>query len=290
MPELPKQIHYKELLKRIDIEGLPSTSYILDSRASKELLFVPGRRLLGEARKEKVREVTRIFVRQIAAKLKRFRPDKISTLVILSEGIGFDLGGALSEVLGGETFAGENIIGIRRKSKRDKKLPHEPYLPFVAETSYTSMNAKSEVVVSADSVATGATLKETLDILCRHFTPKHLFFLTPAGSKEGCQLLWQECQARNIKLDLVFCEAIFGLGEDGTALPWIHKDTISSRRNLEIARAVFDNTPFCSVGDCGANLFAPRMAQEELWAEEERLGKKLPSFASLEEVSAILNR
>ena len=90
------------------------------------------------------------------------------------------------------------------------------------------------------------------------------------------------CAAHDVQLTLFFFGAIFGLWEDGTALPWAHPDTIlsgtpRSEKNRALTARIFNNIEgFCAVGDCSANFFDVSEAEKTLREEEQRFNWKLP--------------
>lgn len=268
-------------LTEVEVAGLPRT-FILESDSIDALLVSPGRRLLGGARQQKAYESTLTWLRAMReAGVMVEDPSQICTVTVLAEGIGHNLPGAITAVLSGKPHRGDNWIGVSRFALEKKS--GDEYVPFDAKVTYFRIHSNAPVWCMLDTVATGATLLRALDSAFGGATPPEKILLaTPAGSAVGMKKIADFCASRDVEVVLCFFGAIFGLGEDGTALPWCHPDTITSgtersKRNLEHARKIFNNLPgFCAVGDCSANFFDVAEAKAVLEEEENRLGWTLP--------------
>lgn len=268
-------------LTEVEVVGLPRT-LILEADSIDALLVNPGRRLLGGARQQKAFQSTITWLRAMQNKgYLSEDANEICTVTVLAEGIGHNLPGAMASVLRGKAHRGDNWVGVSRFAL-DKKSDDE-YVPFDAKVNYFRIHSNAPVWCMLDTVATGATLVRALESAFKNTTPPGKILLaTPAGSAVGMRKIADLCAVHKIDLVLTFFGAIFGLWEDGTGLPWCHPDTITSgtqrgKRNLEQARKLFNNLPgFCAVGDCSANFFDVKEAEEALEEEEKRFGWHLP--------------
>jgi hypothetical protein len=262
------------------IKKLPQT-YILEADSIDRLLVQPGRRLLGLERMNTAVEATTTWCRALLELgFLPKDPREVCTMTVLAEGMGHNLPGALGSVLAPHHQRGDNFMGVSRFAMpRSKK---DAYTPFDAQVKYLRLESPAPTWVMLDTVATGATLLRGLEAAFANAPkPESILLGTPAGSLVGMKKVAELCARENVGLTLFFFGAIFGLWEDGTALPWCHPDTIFSGtpredKNRALTARIFNNIEgFCSVGDCSANFFDVGEAERILREEEERFGWRL---------------
>ncbi len=243
---------------------------------------MPGPRLIGFERNQTAVEATTTRCREIRE--QGLLPDdtrNVSTMTVLAEGIGHNLPGALATALAPEAQGGDNFMGVSRFAL--PKGEGDAYMPFDARVKYLRIESPAPVWVIMDTVATGATLLRGLEAAFENAPkPEHILLGTPAGSRMGMEQIAALCASANVELTLFFFGAVFGLWQDGTALPWCHPDTIVAetargKQNRAITAKLFNNIEgFCAVGDCSANFFDVRAAENILREEQERFGWVLP--------------
>lgn len=267
-------------LSPVQVDGLPA-AYILESDSIDRLLVRPGRKLLGGERMATTYETTVTWCG--ALREGGFLPhdaQDVCTVTILAEGMGHNLPGALAEALRPSFPRGDNFIGVSRFAL--PRTDRDTYTPFDAQVRYLRLESPAPVWVTLDTVATGATLRRGLETAFEQYIPRRILLGAPAGSAAGMREIARVCAGAGVELELFFFGAVFGLWNDGTALPWCHPDTIlsgtprSERNRAETARIFNGLEGFCAVGDCSANFFDVRAAQAILREEEERFGWTLP--------------
>lgn len=264
-------------LTRVDIAGL-NNAFILESESTDQLLLSPGRKLLGYER-QKVAFVS--TVSWLKAMMDHgYFPDSamdLCTMTVMAEAAGHNLSGALSTVLAGSIYRGDNWIGASRFAPKEKAS--EGYTDYDARVTYMRLHSVAPVWCLLDTVATGATLVRGLEAAFQNAEkPRRIIMGTPAGSPVGMRKIEELCGREGVEFFVTFFGAAFGLWEDGSGLPWCHPNTIysgtaQSQTNRQRAAKLFNNNPaFCAVGDCSANFFDVQAALKHLKAEEEKLG------------------
>jgi hypothetical protein len=200
-------------------------------------------------------------------------------MTVLAEGIGHNLPAALAAVLP-MPQRGDNFMGVSRFAL--SKSANDAYTPFDARVKYLRIESPAPVWVMLDTIATGATLVRGLEAAFANAPkPREILLGTPAGSLVGAKKIAELCVRENVQITFFFFGAIFGLWQDGTALPWCHPDTIfsgtpRSEKNRALTARLFNNIEgFCAVGDCSANFFDVAEAEKILQEEEKRFDWKL---------------
>lgn len=268
-------------LTELHLPALPRT-FILESDSIDRLLLKPGRKLLGVARQQAAYEATVTWCRALQEQdCLPVDPCDVCTLTVLAEGIGHNLPGALGTVLAPNHARGDNWIGVSRFAL--PKNQDDVYTPFDATVTYIRIHSPARVWVMLDTIATGATLVRGLEGAFHNAPrPEKILLGTPAGSAVGARKIAELCAREGVEPILFFFGAVFGLWEDGTALPWCHPDTVlggtprSLANRADAARLFNEIEGFCSVGDCSANFFDVEEAEKILREEEERFGWTLP--------------
>lgn len=261
-------------------QNLPNT-HILESDSIDALLIHPGRKLLGLPRMNTAFQATTTWCRALHEKnFLPKNPRDVCTITILAEGIGHNLPAALSTALAPHSHRGDNFLGVSRFAL--PKSEQDAYTPFDARVKYLRLESPAPVWVMLDTIATGATLVRGLEAAFANAPkPEQILLGIPAGSWVGAKKIAELCLRENVQLTFFFFGAIFGLWQDGTALPWCHPGTIFSNtpraeKNRARTARLFNNLEgFCSVGDCSANFFDVAEAEKILHDEQERLAWRL---------------
>lgn len=256
-------------------------AFIVESDSIDRLLVVPGRKLLGLERLNTAFEATTTWCRALAEwGFLPESPEDVCTMTVLAEGIGHNLPAALATALAPHHARGDNFMGVSRFAL--PKQADDAYTPFDARVKYLRVESPAPVWVMLDTVATGATLVRGLEAAFANAPkPKQILLGTPAGSAVGMRKIAEVCELHGVGLTLFFFGAVFGLWEDGTALPWAHRDTLlsgtaRSAKNRALTDEIFNRIEgFCAVGDCSANFFDVAEAEKTLREEQERFGWRL---------------
>lgn len=255
-------------------------AFILESDSIDRLLVSPGRKLLGVERMNTAFEATTTWCRALVEQEFFKNPNDVCTMTVLAEGIGHNLPAALATALAPNHQRGDNFMGVSRFAL--PKNESDAYTPFDARVKYLRVESPASVWVMLDTIATGATLVRGLEAAFANAPkPREILLGTPAGSLVGAKKIADLCVRENVYITFFFFGAIFGLWQDGTALPWCHPDTIFSgtprgEKNRALTARIFNNIEgFCSVGDCSANFFDVTEAEKILQEEQERFQWKL---------------
>lgn len=254
-------------------------AFILESDSIDRLLVSPGRKLLGVERMNTAFEATTTWCRALVEQEFFTDANDVCTMTVLAEGFGHNLPAALATALAPRHHRGDNFMGVSRFAIA--KNEGDAYVPFDARVKYLRLESPAPVWVLLDTIATGATLVRGLEAAFAIDKPREILLGTPAGSLVGAKKIAELCVRENVQVTFFFFGAIFGLWQDGTALPWCHPDTIFSgtprgEKNRALTARIFNNIQgFCSVGDCSANFFDVTEAEKILREEEEQFGWKL---------------
>lgn len=266
-------------LTQINLANIPPT-YILESDSIDHLLVNPGRKLLGLGRMNTAFEATVTWCRALVEQGFIRNADEVCSMTVLAEGIGHNLPAALATALAPGHQRGDNFMGVSRFAL--PKGEQDSYTPFDARVKYLRVESPAPVWVMMDTIATGATLVRGLEAAFANAPkPEQILLGTPAGSLAGARKIAELCAQNQVQLTLFCFGAIFGLWQDGTALPWCHPNTIfsgtprSEKNRLLTARMFNHLEGFCAVGDCSANFFDVGEAEKILAAEQERFGWQL---------------
>lgn len=264
------------------LKTLPRT-FILESDSIDRLLVNPGRKLLGLERMNTALQATTTWCRALVEHGFITDAPNVSSMTVLAEGIGHNLPAALGAALAPHHQRGDNFMGISRFAL--PRQANDDYTPFDARVKYLRVESPAPLWVMLDTVATGATLVRGLESAFANAPkPGHILLGTPAGSRVGMEKIAGVCARASVQLTLFFFGAIFGLWEDGTALPWCHPDTVlagtpRSEKNRALTARIFNHIQgFCAVGDCSANFFDIAKAEKILQAEQARFGWELPAL------------
>lgn len=267
-------------LTPITLNNFPR-AFILESDSIDRLLVQPGRKLMGVARMNTAFEATTTWCRALVEQeMIPANSQEVSSMTVLAEGMGHNLPGALGTALAPAHQRGDNFMGVSRFALA--KQENDAYTPFDARVKYLRVESPTPVWVMLDTVATGATLVRGLEAAFSNAPkPEHILLGTPAGSVAGMRKIAGVCAVHGVQLTLFFFGAMFGLWEDGTALPWCHPDTLlsgtpRSEKNRALTARIFKHIEgFCSVGDCSANFYDVGEAEKILREEQERFGWEL---------------
>ncbi len=161
-----------------------------------------------------------------------------------------------------------NFIGIRRFLKPDGKWDTE-----VSYTNFEALNEDLKVIFIGDTIATGVTITKVIQIIQAQLqVPLTFVIISIAGSLIGAQRIVQleEKLQKNFPETEIWClftEAYFGLEANGTDMPILHPDTISTPQLQQLAHeqlGEYLGRNLCSVLDWGKRTNAPFQHYREL--------------------------
>src|SRR5262249_618234 len=139
----------------------------------------------------------------------------------------------------------------------------------------------TSVLVIGDTIASGATIISAINTYADAAPLRKVYILSYAGTAVGAQRIVAHCEAKGIEVCILLGLAVFGLGDNGFDLSFLHPDTMASEVYRDRARDQFDSKAVSAVGwDFGSQFLAPTKYQYLCWVEAERWGLLgHPSFA-----------
>jgi hypothetical protein len=144
------------------------------------------------------------------------------------------------------------FLGVKRFYRDDR---------WVAECNYLNIDAlpkKNPFLFIADTIATGSTLLTLMKEVRNVIEPSEvigLAFFSIAGALPGIRRIKEIGSFfPNAKVYVYLANALFGLAENGTDMPWLHPDTITSTDIKEKAIENYSEylaTNWCTIWDWG---------------------------------------
>ena len=223
-------------IKDTDLYKVVSTSlldktYMFTNSDALEIQFKPwltSNSGLGDYSLRASEMFLKIFFENHKEELKQINPESFCDVIPLSGSLYYNMSGAFFNVF--HRALPQIFIGVRR-GFRDNH--------WVADISYRNVDSLPEkpFLFIGDTIATGSTLFSTLHEIKReveHIEGIAIFSIT--GGIPGATLLSKmEKIFGGTKIFLYQTNAIFGLMENGTDMPWLHPDTITTNELREKA-------------------------------------------------------
>lgn len=257
---------------RVKDPQLSERCLLIESTSARTILtdhFLVGARLISTCRAA-VKDCLSIFFSLQKPEIKFIQ---MAEIVPLSGSLTYDLINAFYD-LHQHTLA-RNFIGIRRFQKPDKNWDTE-----VSYTNFESLTDKIKMVFIGDTIATGVTITKVIRMIQAHVQiPLKFIVISIAGSLTGARRLVQlETSLQNsfpgTEIWCLFTEAFFGLKPNGTDMPILHPDTISTSTLRKVAIQQFGEylaRNLCSVLDWGKRTNAPNEHYQDLLSTLKRL-------------------
>ncbi len=229
--------------------------YLLHNASLELLLF--NRNLLGAEFREVCLASSRHYVRHIADELQG---EDCAELVILSKGLIYQLSEAVRLEFGQNLPT--NLVATSRVAVTGDSAR-------VAVT-YSQIEAPAQTVLIGDTVASGATVVAALESYTRLHSIERLFVLSYAGTEIGARRITRFCVDRSIRCTFLYGLAVFGLGDNGFDLAFLHPDTVARDGYKQRASEQFGGRPVSAVGwDFGSQAMAPEKYRQLCWIEAE---------------------
>jgi hypothetical protein len=228
-------------------DELLEQTYIIESASALTILLKPwivGSRLADAARASTVEflHIAYRFVPELASATF----EEVTEIVPLAGALYYSMAEAF-EVVFGETV-NRCFVGARRQLTPTG---------WITELSYENFEALSDrpIILIGDTIATGGTVERIIDAtISRSNDIQAIIIYSIAGGILGAVRLKQIAQRVNIPIYSFFSNAIFGVEENGTDMPWLHPGTITSKANREIAKSAYGPIlarRWCSIWDWG---------------------------------------
>lgn len=226
-------------------------------KKKKGVRFVPGRLNFGSQREEDTYEATvqSLQIPAIGNIVRRYKPEKISTVTVLRETLSCQLGNALAAV-GIRQHYGDAFIGASHIKD------HGPIRTAYLYENVEGLTDKGLWVI-ADSICVGRNLVATLESLLKKFHPKEILFICPIASRLGINNVGAVIAKHNIPTTFVAWGALFGVDKKTLYdMPWGHSDTEPlDSRDQDLVVSMYGKN-LCMGGDFGNNYYCPALARE----------------------------
>ncbi len=238
---------------------LPQT-YLIESASALEILLQPwivGSRLAGLARTSSMDFLQSAY--HICSQLRYSSLDMVTEVVPLAGALYYNIAEAF-ETLFGETI-NRCFIGAKRS------LTPQGWITQLAYENFEAMTSEPLIVIG-DTIATGGTIERIIESIMAHVREvKAIIIYSIAGGLIGAVRLRQLAERIDAPIYCFFSNAIFGVTDNGTDMPWLHPATIMSPNTRQLALDAYGpelGRRWCSVWDWGERAKQPTTHLERL--------------------------
>ncbi len=232
---------------RVECDRIHSETYIIQSEPALNILLRPW--LVGSSLANLARDASIDFLRVAYYIVEMFRNtcyERFAELVPLAGGLYYSIAEAF-ERLFGETI-NRCFIGARR---------HRTPTGWKTKLAYENFEAlpKEPLVIIGDTIATGGTLERIINsLLAQNAEIRAIIIFSIAGGLPGAVRVKEVADRVNAPMYLFYSNAIFGVEDNGTDMPWLHPATITTHETRERALSTFGpelGRRWCSIWDWG---------------------------------------
>jgi hypoxanthine-guanine phosphoribosyltransferase len=263
--KLPPQVDTSIRGYHVRDPELSERCILIGSKSAQEILtnhFLVSTPLVFLSR-EAVKDCIRFF---FTIQDESYRLSQIVDVVPLSGSLTYDVYNAFYECF--QQPLQRNFIGIRRYQK-----PSGIWDTEVSYTNFEGLPNNTEVVLIGDTIATGATITQIIGLVQAQLQTAVTFVvISIAGSLVGARRLVKlektlQSTFPGTEIWCLFTEAYFGLEANGTDMPILHPETISTENLKRLAHDKLGKSLgryLCSVLDWGKRTNSPLKHLEEL--------------------------
>lgn len=245
------------VLRRVN--GVPCECYILENVPLENLLF--SRSLMGLDFAQACKQATRYFLEHFARDMMPV--EGISELMLLSKGYYYRMYGGFEAVF--QRNLPINFVATQRVEISGDSA--EVQIP------YANLDAAGDRLLIGDTVASGATICAALQHVMSRCAVREVFIFSIAAAEVGIRRIAEFCNVNGIRCHIGVGLALFGLGENGFDLTFLHPQTITASKYRERAEIVYQGLPISVVGwDFGSQSQAPTKYRQLCWIEALRWG------------------
>ncbi len=226
---------------------LSKNLYIIESPAAFDILLKPwtiGRNLVRGARASSIEFLNVLY--SISPEFRESTYNTVAEIVPLTGALYYGIAEAFEKVF--DSALNRCFVGARRILKDEDWVTEFSYMNFEALPS-------KPVVLVGDTIATGGTIKKLLEMtLAERSDIRAMVVYSIAGGLKGALKLKELEEEMGIPLYIFFSNAIFGVEENGTDMPWLHPGTILSEERQKAVLEVYGEEigrQFCCIWDWG---------------------------------------
>ncbi len=245
---------------RVESDCLLSNTYIIESPSALQILLQPwivGARLAGLARISSI-DFLRIAY-HLCPELHDSLLGNITEVVPLAGSLYYGIAEAFEAVFG--EAVSRSFIGAKRQ------LSPSGWITELAYENFEAL-APNPVIIIGDTIATGGTIERIVETtLTQASRVRAIIIYAIAGGLTGAIRIKQLANRIGIPIWLFCSNAIFGVEDNGTDMPWLHPGTIASPRNRKQAVIAYGpdlGRRWCSVWDWGERAKNPSKHLERL--------------------------
>jgi hypothetical protein len=248
---------------QVSLASLPNQTYIYVSHPAKKILFNPW--IAGVELKRAATDCCKEFLRLLSSLSALFlnMPVKhIYQVLPLTGSLFYGLDKAFESLF--NVSLSQCFVGARRTQINGVWSTKISYINFEALQSPVYL-------LMADTIATGTTLEAVFSELKKHrpdVNVRGIAIFSIAGSLEGGKKIKNIInQFPDAELIYIVTNALFGLEDNGTDMPWLHKDTISIQQLepeiLHMYGSILGKD-WCSIWDWGERANRPQKHLKEV--------------------------
>ncbi|MFW9996381.1 MAG: hypothetical protein ACFFD4_30340 [Candidatus Odinarchaeota archaeon] len=240
---------------RIDDILLPENTFLLIEESAKAILLSPW--ITGLKLRDRARESSTSFLKalfKISSEFQGCKAINVVEIVPLAGSLYYDMNGAFANVFSHQLQM--CFVGAKRYLKNGVWDTHMDYFNLEAMPD-------NPFILIGDTIATGGTIVRLLENILENLEKiRGVAIFTICGALEGgkrLKTIEKKVREKKGEFYLVYANAAFGLAENGTDMPWLHKDTITIDILADEARNVYGELAdkFCAVWDWGQRAKSP---------------------------------
>jgi hypothetical protein len=245
---------------RIDSEHLLPSTYIIESPSAMQILLEPwmvGARLANFARESSIDFLRAAFI--LVPEFRESTLSSVTEIVPLAGALYYSIAESFDRVFG-ETVS-RCFIGARR---------HLTPTGWKTDLSYKNFEAlsPSPVILIGDTIATGGTMESIIEATMNEASDvRAIIVYSIAGGLQGAIRLKELADKIELPIYTFYSNAIFGVEDNGTDMPWLHPGTIitsETRRKAEEAYGSDLARRWCCIWDWGDRAKHPLKHLKEL--------------------------
>jgi hypothetical protein len=239
----PRRIH----VLQVKSDYLLPDTYIIESHSALQILLQPwivGAKLASLARIGSVDFIHTAY--DLCPELRKSLLGNITEVVPLAGSLYYGIAEAFEAVFG-EAIS-RSFIGAKRR------LSPTGWITELAYENFEAL-APNPVIIIGDTIATGGTIERIVDAtIAQASDVRAIIIYAIAAGLTGAIRMKQLANRIDLPISLFCSNAIFGVEQNGTDMPWLHPGTITSVGNRRKAEAAYGpdlGRRWCSVWDWG---------------------------------------